>query len=259
MLFQLEEEKSTNFDCRRTVFVTAGEHLPAVVLISGLGDSYKGWQPVFDQIAAFACVLAYNRPGYGESEFQPAGEQGRTGRQVADHLKKTLVGAGVAPPYVLVGHSLGGLYALNYAKGYLEDVAGLLLLDMRAPTYSEACSQQGDMESDLPESMIAQFPECMQAEIKGAKLAERESQSPEGLGERAVTVITSGKPDPGLTKKFHNLWVGEQEKFASNLINGRLVKAQNSAHYVQFDAPDLVVDELKRLVAQVRQYAGVRK
>src|SRR5690606_11979236 len=84
-------------------------------------------------VSQFARICTYDRAGYGWSD---AGPLPRTGRQITDELHRLLLAAGEDPPYILVGHSLGGLYARLYATRFRSEVAGLVLVDSRPPAFS---------------------------------------------------------------------------------------------------------------------------
>ncbi|HJQ33074.1 MAG TPA: alpha/beta hydrolase [Pyrinomonadaceae bacterium] len=104
----------------------AGAGGPAVVLIAGAGDFSFDWSLVQPQVSRFARVCAYDRAGLAWSDLGPTP---RTMRQDAYELHTLLARAGVAPPYVLVGHSIGGLIARVYAAQYPREVAGVVLVD----------------------------------------------------------------------------------------------------------------------------------
>lgn len=112
-------------------YTLAGSGSPVLVLQSGLGDSKASWGALLAQTAKDHRVLAYDRPGYGNS---PPNLGPRDPCIIAAELRALLLAVGVEPPYILVGHSLGGLYQYVYAKLYPQDVAGLILLD---PTHPE--------------------------------------------------------------------------------------------------------------------------
>jgi pimeloyl-ACP methyl ester carboxylesterase len=111
---------------RRLHIVCSGSGTPTIVLEAALGETWISWSLVFENIAAFTRVCAYDRAGLGWSD--PARGR-RTSGQVADDLHRLLEGAAVPGPYVLVGHSIGGVYVRAYAERYPDDVAGLVLLD----------------------------------------------------------------------------------------------------------------------------------
>jgi pimeloyl-ACP methyl ester carboxylesterase len=103
---------------------------PTVVLQSGLGEFSPSWARVAPAVAATTRVCAYDRAGQGRSDDAP---QIQDGLQVAADLHTLLARAGERGPYVLVGHSTGGSYAMTYAARYPEQVAGMVLLDPSNP------------------------------------------------------------------------------------------------------------------------------
>jgi pimeloyl-ACP methyl ester carboxylesterase len=90
-----------------------GNGSPTVVLDAGMGDSFNSWRKVQPQIAAFTQVCSYDRAGLGYSETSPFP---RTSRVFAEELKRLLVNDRLPPPYILVGHSLGGSNIRVYAN-----------------------------------------------------------------------------------------------------------------------------------------------
>lgn len=101
-----------------------------VVFESGSRNTIEKWGRVPEQLALGATVFAYNRPGYGNSE---AASTARDGRTIVEELRAVLRHKGLKPPYVLVGHSLGGLYMQLFARAYPEEVKGLVLVDSLYP------------------------------------------------------------------------------------------------------------------------------
>lgn len=101
---------------------------PAVVIETGRGHPAILWSHIATEVARTAGVVLYDRPGYGWSD--PTSTP-RTGRQVAAELHALLQAAGVPGPYILVGHSLGGMYVRAFAGLYPAEVAGLVLVDAR--------------------------------------------------------------------------------------------------------------------------------
>jgi pimeloyl-ACP methyl ester carboxylesterase len=103
-----------------------GQGEPAVVLIAGAGDFSFDWSLVQPGVARFARVYSYDRAGVAWSDLGPTP---RTMKQDAYELHVLLKNAGVKPPYVLVGHSAGGLILRVYAGQYPAEVAGAVLVD----------------------------------------------------------------------------------------------------------------------------------
>src|SRR5688572_16105159 len=116
--------RSLHIDCR-------GSGTPTVVFESGLGSAGAlDWSQVHDAIAGTTRACAYSRAGILASD---AGVGERDSNAVAEDLHALLARAGESAPIVLVAHSLGGLYALNYTHRFGADVAGLVLVDTFHP------------------------------------------------------------------------------------------------------------------------------
>jgi pimeloyl-ACP methyl ester carboxylesterase len=99
---------------------------PAIIFENGLGVGLGHWDTVIDDIAKFAPVLSYNRAGVEQSEKV---YEMPTPKFVADNLKALLNTLKIAPPYILIGHSMGGIYVRAYAGLYPNEVAGLVFID----------------------------------------------------------------------------------------------------------------------------------
>jgi pimeloyl-ACP methyl ester carboxylesterase len=107
-----------------------GHGSPTVVLSNSLGGISASWARITAPVAATTRVCAYDRPGQGWSDEAASP---RDGVQSAEDLHTLLAAAGEHGPFVLVGHSTGGTYAMTYAARYPDQVAGLVLLDSSSP------------------------------------------------------------------------------------------------------------------------------
>ena len=107
---------------------------PTVIFESGLGGDAGQWSDVIHELDGSTRACAYDRAGDGQ---QPAGG-GRTHDrdQVAD-LRALLAAAKVAPPYILVGYSVGGWNVMVHADAHPADVVGAVLVDVRPPAASQ--------------------------------------------------------------------------------------------------------------------------
>src|ERR1700681_112703 len=111
---------------RRMNLYCSGSGSPTVVLDSGLGRDMFDWRLVQARIARRTRVCSYDRAGMG---FSDAASSPRSAGAVVTDLHALLRNAGIAPPFVLVGHSIAGLYVRLYADRYPREVAGLVLVD----------------------------------------------------------------------------------------------------------------------------------
>ena len=101
-----------------------------VVFEAGSRGTIASWGTVPAAIARDATVFAWNRPGYGNSAVA---DTPRDGCAIVEELRRVLRHKGLQPPYVLVGHSLGGLYMQLFARAYPEEVKGLVLVESLYP------------------------------------------------------------------------------------------------------------------------------
>src|ERR687894_2835061 len=124
----------------------AGRGGPAVVLDAGSGGFSAQWVRVQREVAGTTRVCAYDRAGMGWSEIGP---EPRDARQISGELHTLLSKAGIEGPYVLVGHSFGGMYMQTYAARYPEEVAGVALVDS---------STQADQFGQRPEARDSHAP-----------------------------------------------------------------------------------------------------
>ncbi len=120
--------------------VCHGEGQPTIVLEAGLGGNHLDWTLVQPLIASDYRVCAYDRAGVG---FSQATARSRTAGHITDELHDLVEMAGLKKPFILVGHSFGGMLALHYAARFRDDVAGLVLLDPMHPDQFDQFAKAG--------------------------------------------------------------------------------------------------------------------
>lgn len=126
---------------------------PTVILeAGGMGGMSSQWAWVQPEIAEFARVVSYDRAGLGWSE---PGRQAHDARHISQQLHTALEEAGIGGPYVLVGHSMGGLYARQFAGDYPDEVAGMVLLDSSHPDQGTRLEAEG-LDQQIVQMLTAQ-------------------------------------------------------------------------------------------------------
>lgn len=103
-----------------------GTGSPTVVLESGLGETHLNWSAVQAEVALITRVCSYDRPGFGWSD--PTDDVSYS-PDVATTLHTLLSTAGETGPYILIGHSYGGIHVRSFAYQYPDDVSGIVLVD----------------------------------------------------------------------------------------------------------------------------------
>jgi pimeloyl-ACP methyl ester carboxylesterase len=115
-----------------------GKSGPAVVLEAGLMSTILSWGGLQQRLSETFQVVSYDRAGLGWSEMGP---MPRTADRMVDELRSALEKAGIPPPYILVGHSFGGLLHQLFASRFPEEVAGMVLIDSVAPSEWDPLSE----------------------------------------------------------------------------------------------------------------------
>lgn len=121
-------------DHRMVEFAMVKHDTIPVIFEHGLAGRMENWKEVVPEISKDATTFVYNRPGYGKSD--PVSTT-RDGSHIVDELRATLRSKGLNPPYILVGHSLGGLYMQHFARQYPDEVGALILVDSTHPRQFE--------------------------------------------------------------------------------------------------------------------------
>ena len=130
----LPNSTTTTLNQQHIQYALVQHHTVPVVFENGLDGRMEWWKKVIPDISKDSTTFAYNRPGYGKSD--PATTP-RDGQHIVDELRALLRSKGLNPPYILVGHSLGGLYMQLYARRYPEEVSALILVDSTHPKQFE--------------------------------------------------------------------------------------------------------------------------
>jgi pimeloyl-ACP methyl ester carboxylesterase len=143
-------------------FVRQGERSPTVVFESGLGATLEWWTKVMPLVTKHTGAIAYNRPGYGKS---PQTAECRDGDYIVGYLRRFLTALDIKPPFLLVGHSLGGLYAQLFARKYPEEVAGLVLVESTHPEQLIGAGAQENWPTWFRVMFDAAFSEVTKAEL----------------------------------------------------------------------------------------------
>ena len=259
---------------------------PPVILESGLGDSYVSWHKVQPEIAKFARVCSYDRAGLGYSD---ATAEPRTSKVIAAQLHALLQAAQVPPPYILVGHSMGGYDVRLYASLYRSEVVGMVLVDASHPDQenrfpAELKGMEGSWQREaefleyttpigIPrllgfcdEQALSRAADCNfhtaregVAELKAFNASAAQAAATASLGDMPLAVL-SHDPDkpssefpPDLNKSVNQAWDKMQDELSHLSTRGARTIAKNSSHYIQSDRPDLVVDAIRNVVEQARQ------
>lgn len=261
-----------------------GTGSPTVVLDAGLSGSSLDWNLVQPELGRTTRVCTYDRAGMGWSD---PGPQPRTPSRIADELHTLLSKAGIAGPYVLVGHSLAGKNVRLFAQRHPDEVAGMVLIDARGEYVDANTSPDEEQGFQLLNTVMGGLYRVTRSlgivRLVGANLwgtpAMSEETRTEGmllttsargvdaqiaegreraiddallaagssLGERPLVVL-AGEQNMTTTP----YWAEAQRRQAALSVNGRLIVPAGSGHYIHWEQPALVIDAVGQVITGVR-------
>lgn len=232
-------------------FVVAGHGSPTVVLESGLGHGKRVWGPVFNGVSTVTRVVAYDRAGYGQSEVS---DQPRSGLQIVAELRALLQTEGLGPPYVLVGHSLGGTYMKLFAKMYPAEVAGVVLVDARHSEFTQRCRQLGvpRLLYEPPEALLSLLAPTPRAELEAAPLSLKQARKGGAFPAVPLIVLTQSSAAARWPAQLGKVWAASQRNLAKLSSLGRIKVLDDAGHNVHVDRPDVVVRAILNVVRAAR-------
>jgi pimeloyl-ACP methyl ester carboxylesterase len=185
---------------RMNVYCT-GHGSPTVIFESGLGDSTRVWALVQPSVAAVTRACSYDRAGFGFSDPSP---KPSTGANAVADLRRLLSATQIKPPYVLVGHSLGGMYVKLYAETHLAEVAGVVLVDAtEEDVYTRNEQVDPGRHAGRP-ALLAKFESCLDA--KPSDFVE---------GSDLYKMCVSGEPEPRFSEALNAIAIEQYKRRAT--------------------------------------------
>lgn len=249
---------------------------PVIIFENGMGVDLGNWNKVIDHIAAFAPVFAYDRAGIGKSDkvFKMP-----TVKVVAENLHNILKTLKIAPPYILVGHSLGGVYVRGFAGLYPDEISGLVFVD--PADFTETKKDWNDIfrKMNIPERKIDEMlqnrlyqPTSKVDSLHFGPWSERQilndlrktdfaeiSELP--LPNVPIYFFVGGKFEVPLAQRskefdqeafFHIKNNSNMERWKKLIYTsnkgGTLIYLTNAGHYIQNDQPKSIISNIKILV-----------
>jgi pimeloyl-ACP methyl ester carboxylesterase len=251
---------------RRLWLECAGRGQPTIILEAGGACTSDTWQPVWKELTQLTRVYRYDRAGLGQSD---RAQTPRSSAAIVTDLHTLLEHAALSPPYLLVGHSFGGLIACLYANQYRDSVVGLVLLDPTPP------DPQGRWLAVLPpatpndSATVRSIREWVTLHCydpswndEGIDQATsfKEFQQVASLNAVPLTVLLSAIPpwndDSELPPALAATFTQTLHDMANDVLRlssqSRLISATTSGHFIHHDQPDLVIESITELVNQFR-------
>jgi pimeloyl-ACP methyl ester carboxylesterase len=271
---------------RRIHLWTAGTGSPTIVLIPALGEPSLDLAPLLPKLASETTTVIFDRAGLGWSDpvRKPMAQLG-----AADDLHTALHNAGIAPPYILAGHSMGGYIARLFAAAYRDEAAGVVFIDSSHPdqhrqlpayhwqTVKHSMLRRARwyglrrLAADLGVKDLSEAwcPQEHQAAYVAQMLSDRRRRTDWWelalrahigaevgrrtglLGDIPLTVLTRARTDSEASVPFE-VWFPLQQDLASLSTDSKHVVAERAGHYIHHDEPELVVEAILDIVRRTR-------
>lgn len=232
---------------RRVEFVTLRHPASPFVVVfeAGSRGTIANWGRVLEGVSRDATVFAYHRPGYGNSD--PATTP-RDGRTIVEELRQVLQHKGLKPPYVLVGHSLGGLYMQLFARAHPDEVQGLVLVDA---VYPREIKRTADFPWTTRLAGRLLFSRTVWQEVEQIDSTGEAVLALADIDDKPIVrLVNQPKPHPGEMPPIAvDFGVGRTDQATFELIRNMYPKAKivvaDSDHQMAAASPDVVVNAVR--------------
>lgn len=249
----------------------SGQGTPTVILESGSGGDSSAWDAVINGIEGATRVCAYDRANLGRSDKAPGP---RTYHDMTRDLQVLLEKAHIGGPYILVGHSMGGMLVRIFADQHPGEVAGVVLVDSAHPDMGLrllAClPPESASEPETIGYMRRWFtwmsdsshePPFIDSEVQNSLVSNQQVRDVESLGDLPLVVISQAPDIPGLGYQIiasseidaclRETWQDMQGELAGlSSITSRLTA--KGGHMIPVEQPELIVQAINDLVEEVR-------
>ena len=217
---------------------------PSVILINGMNRNQKYWLPIIPDISSFTTVFTYDPLGMGNSD---QGEYPQSGDIEIKNLKTLLEKRNIPKPYILVGHSFGGIYARLFAAAYPNDVAGLILEDATPIGLENAIANvlEGDNKVNFQKFTQMRPPAMKKTEelVDNSKLPQ------------IPLIVLNGTDNTGMMiryseetrKKIFAATKILRTKMSEIIPDGKEVLVDGAGHVIHIDKPQAVIDAVKEV------------
>jgi pimeloyl-ACP methyl ester carboxylesterase len=246
----LPPAKRISVQGRDLEYMVSGEGQPVIVLLNGAGVGLDAWSKLYPTIEHLGTVFAYSRLGDGRSD-RPTEQQ--TGEVIVATLRALVAELRLPPPYVLVGHSLGGLYANLYARLFPNEVAGIVFLEASAPPDVVSIeAYQGAFQRRLERTMIALYrlfgkdPRRQQEE---ARETARQIATAGTFPDVPVVVVSGAMRPPSLlmSSAAFQFRAANQRELCALSPRSKQVIAAGSSHFPQLTEPEVVLQAIREV------------
>lgn len=241
----LPNAKSEKIGVRYVEFALTQHDTVPVIFENGLGGRMEWWKEVLKEISTETTTFAYNRAGYGNSESVSTP---RDGSHIVEELRDVLRSKGINPPYVLVGHSLGGLYMQLFARRYPEEVKALILVDSTHPKQLEGEGSLDKLPFLIRNILCLLVTGTAKKELDLLAQTGRQVLEQPTLLNQAVFVLSATKPLNKKSKFSDD--ANEKRKDIARLYPNAKQIWVNSGHAIPLEKPEAIIAAIREVLSK---------
>lgn len=234
---------------RRVEYALSSHNTVPVVFENGLGGRIEWWAKVLPEISKDNTTFVYNRPGNGNSD---AVSSPRDGSHVVEELRELLKSKGLKPPYVLVGHSLGGLYMQLFARRYPDEVAALVLVDSTHPAQLKGKGAPENWPTWFRLTYGAATSAVEKAELNAINTTGEEVLALPSFTQKPVIILSALEPMEAKSKLAND--ANEKRKDLVRLYPGSKQVWVDSGHAIPLDKPESVISAIREVMLQIPSF-----
>lgn len=220
-----------------------------IIFQAGLGDDKSTWSTIINGLKDSHKVFTYDRPGYGDST---SSSMPRDACTIATELRSLLKAENINPPYLLVGHSIGGLYQYAFARLYPNDVAGLVLLDPTHPKHWQRIKKDDPASAKIITFLRATlFSKVMRSEFDDQEKCLERLDALQPIN-KPVRLLTRSSFSLGEKGAFEKIVRSLELEWKSLLNANQIEQIENSGHYIYRDQPNKVIKIIKEASTEAK-------
>jgi len=223
--------------------LSLGNKKPQIIFLNGYRMNLNSWEQVYPNIAEEHGVFLYNRLGIGKSSKPETGQDAET---VVKDMHALFHKLELQAPFLLVAHSMGGLFADLYAKTYTDEVAGVVFID--SPHPEEVMKQRKFKQPLLVKALNSTFKfiDRINGRLKNSEDASietsiRQIKAAGKFPAIPISVVSGQKKMPFMPEDVYQLHQSYQQELLTLSPNSKQYLCNNSDHFPQISEPDEVV------------------
>ena len=240
-------------DAEMALFVSGAGSQVIVLVAGGLGGDHRAWTTVQPKLTKFGRVVSYDRLGSGTSTRS---KRPRVATNFVEELRQGLKNAGLQPPYLLVGHSYGGLMVRLFASRYPNEVSGLVLVDPVSENFYRRAQVEAPQEflkehEKIQAEADASESEALRRDWLGFETSLQQLRAAPAVRGENIVILSAAETD--LPERLRSVWLDEHARWAS-AAGARHIYVK-SGHSIQKEQPEAVVHAVELVLGTVGERA----